>query len=216
MDDQHRTIRQFKQEIHSLFGFRATTLNDKSAFISYCKTYIFPLAPKPDEAIEQALEYFKNQKLEPYSDKQLNRFFSEVNHQFEANLFAKITQSLSDDTKKKLDQLLIIDDLADDGSANDNLADNGEKDVEEAEETKTAEHKRGTAITCDLINLSHLKNFQVELKVYSILSEIQNYQHLQQLRLLTNLETPGCTRKLLIKYFERIMSEYPYNFLLYP
>ena len=215
LNDQHRTIRQFKQEIRALFGFRPATLDDKPAFLDYCNSYIFPLALKSDEVFAQSLEYFKTQKLEPYSDKQLHRFLNEAHHGFETELFAKITGSLSDNTKKKLDQLLIDNDLVVDGDDDDNdttaATESSEVAAEADEQAEENKDKSSTTTDAKPINLGTLKNLQVMLKIHSILAEIQKYQYLEELGLPTNLETPGCTRKLLVKYFERIMSEFPYS-----
>lgn len=214
LDNQHRTIRQFKQEIRALFGFRPATLDDKQAFIDYCKAYIFPLALKSDEAFAISLEYFKTQKLEPYSDKQLHRFLNEAHQEFETELFAKITGSLSLETKDKLDKLLKGCDLNDSDSE---VASENAEVAPEAEEKNTkentAENKDALNVptAANPINLGTLKNLKVQRKIHSILAEIKKYQYLQELGLPTNLETPNCTRKLLVKYFERIMSEFPYS-----
>ena len=47
-DWNNRSTERFKQEIRLLFGFRVATLDDKAAFVTYCETYIFPYAFKPN------------------------------------------------------------------------------------------------------------------------------------------------------------------------
>ena len=181
LDNQHRTIRQFKQEIRALFGFRPATLDDKQVFIDYCKAYIFPLALKSDEAFAISLEYFKTQKLEPYSDKQLHRFLNEAHQEFETELFAKITGSLSLETKDKLDKLLKGCDLNDSDSE---VASENAEVAPEAEEKNTkentAENKDALNVptAANPINLGTLKNLKVQRKIHSILAEIKKYQSL--------------------------------------
>ncbi len=176
LNDQHRTIRQFKQEIRALCGFRPATFDDKQAFIDYCKAYIFPLALKSDEAFAISLEYFKNQKLEPYSDKQLHRFLHEAHHGFETELFAKITGYLSLETKDKLDKLLKGCDLSVDDSDAEVAPEAEDKNTEES----TAENKDKSSATTDAnpINFGTLKNLKVQQKINSILAEIQKYKYL--------------------------------------
>jgi len=168
-----RTFDRFRQEIRFITGFRQATLNDKEAFIAHCKKTIFPLAPTWDQALEQCCDYFNNIKLEPYSEKQFHRFLNAAQHQFETEFFEQIEKSLSNETKKELDQL-----------------------VEEDSASTTP------------ITLTILKEARVYLKMNSILAEIQKYKDLQQIGLPNDLDNVG-SRKLFLKYYDRVLIESP-------
>ena len=180
-----RSSDRFKQEIRFFFGFRIATLADKSAFIDYCKNTIFGEAPTWEQALEHACEYFKGQKLEPYSERELNRYLTTGHHQFEIEFCKKITQSLTVETKNRLDQLLI----------------HSENDEVSVKRTKQM-------INECVVNLTHLKSHRVELKIHSILQEIHKYKHLKNLNLPSVFTCLG-TRKLFEKYYERVLAESP-------
>lgn len=190
----NRSAERFKKEIRQHFGFRSPTLQDKAAFISYCQTYIFPYAPRPEQALEQAYGYFREQKLEPYSNKQLERFLNEAHHQFEDMLFSAITQSLSENTKKQLDHLL-------------KCRDNEDSIIDEDLPLKAVRNAPDLPSNFKPINIVELKDQRVELKFDSIVWFVQKHQHLNQLQLPINLESKGCSRMLLIRYYERILTE---------
>ncbi|MBY0463242.1 MAG: Tn3 family transposase [Alphaproteobacteria bacterium] len=182
LNDKSRTIRRFKQEIRFLFGFRLGILTDQASFITYCKIIIFPMAPTWDQAIEQAYIYFKDKKLDPYPEKQLNRLLTTAHHQFETDFFAKIEQALFLQTKKSLDKLL---------------------------PTEPESNKEGEKLPItDEAPLTQFKFEQAELKIESILQEIQKYNHLKKLNIPNGIENLG-SRKLFVKYYDRVLAERP-------
>lgn len=185
-DGAHRTIRQFKKEIRFLFGFRVPTSKDKNDFLVHCKTVIFPTAPTWEQALEQAYAYLKSQKIEPYSEKQIDRFLTTAHHQFESEFFEEVLRVLSPHTKEELDKLVPID--------------APELDI------KAASKDFSSGDDINAITLAHLKSHQVELKIASILHEIQKYKYLKSLEISPFAELVG-TRKLLFKYYERVLAE---------
>lgn len=124
-------------------------------------------------------------KLEPYTEKQLERYLTAAHHQFECELFDNINESLSLETKNKLDQLLI-----------------------RCENDDASFKKTKQAIKESSVNLTHLKSQRVELKIHSILYEIHKYKHLQNLVIPEVMLCKG-TRKLFVKYYERVLAERP-------
>lgn len=185
LNDKCRTIRRFKQEIRFLFGFRLGTSIDQNEFIDHCKKVIFPIAPTWDQALEHAYIYFKNQKIEPYRETQLSRFLTTAHHQFEMEFFKRIKHSLSSETKLMLDNLL--------STFNKSHHKDLKKSSEQAESYFT---------------LTELKSEHVELKIDSILSEIQKYQYLKKINIPKGIELFG-SRKLLCKYYDRVLAERP-------
>lgn len=144
-----RSTERFKQEIRFLTGFRMATLGDQSSFLEHCKTVIFPIAPTWDQALEQAYSYLQRKRLEPYSEKRLNRLLTAAHHQFEEEFFERMTQSLSPETKQKLDQLLT-----------------NEKPI------SSSIKKKKQTISEDPVTFAELKSQHVELKNYSDLARI--------------------------------------------
>lgn len=186
-DEAPRTIRQFKQEIRFLFGFRLPTSQDKNDFFVYCKSVIFPMAPRWEQALEQAYAYLKSQKVEPYSDQQMDRYLMKAHHQFEAEFFGAVSQTLSPQTKKGLDKLVPLDSFKTGSVAPLSLAlDNYPNSV----------------------TLAGLKSHQVELKIASILNEIEKYKYLKSLTIDPSVELLG-SRQLFVKYYERVLAEPP-------
>lgn len=199
---RNRSTERFKREIRLIFGFRIATLHDKVAFFAYCQTYIFPYAPRFEQTLEQAYGYFKEQKLEPYSDHQLQRFLSEAHYQFEQALFARISDSLSEVTKRRLDQLL-------------KCSNNEDSIRKENAELEVTNPLHTISDTLQPINLVDLKDQRVDLKVNSITLAVQKHQYLKQLQLSDNLENKDCSRKLLVSYYERILTERPSSIARY-
>ena len=179
---KHRTIRLFKAEIRALYGFRIGTAADQQTFINHCKQAIFPNAPKWDEAIAGAYDYLHEQKLEPYSEKQLKRLLATAHKQFEDEFFTKIEQNLKPETKIALDALL-----------------------KEAQ-LDISSNKQSSASPYQL-TLTALKSERVELKINSILDEVQKYQALDAIS-IPNIEHHG-SRKLFEKYYNRVLALSP-------
>ena len=169
----HRTIRLFKAEIRALFGFRLGTTADQHTFINHCKQAIFPNAPKWDEAIAGACDYLHEHKLEPYSEKQLKRLLATAHKQFEDEFFTKIEQNLKPETKMALDALLTEKQF----------------DISSSEQSSASPYQ---------LTLTALKSEQVELKINSILDEVQKYQALSTI-IIANIEHLG-SRRLYEKY----------------
>jgi TnpA family transposase len=184
-EENTRSIERFKQEIRFLTGFRRATLRDQASFLEYCKTGIFPSALTWDQALEQAYSYLQRKKLEPYSEKRLHRLVAAAHHDFETEFFKKVTQGLSLETRKHLDQLL-----------------ENEKPISNSIKKKIQK------ISEDPVTLAELKSQHVDLKNYSIFYELQKYKYLQTFNLPQSLADIG-TRKLFLKYYERVLIASP-------
>ena len=140
-------------------------------------------APKWDEAVAEAYEYLYEQKIEPYGEKQLNRLLITAHQQFESEFFSNIEQSLKPETKTALDALLTE-------TSNDSS-------LSEQSSTQT-----------NPLTLTELKSEQVELKIDSILAEVQKYLALRTIVIPNIVEHFG-SRKLFEKYYTRVLAERP-------
>ncbi|MBA2728219.1 MAG: Tn3 family transposase, partial [Parachlamydiaceae bacterium] len=188
------TIKRFRNEILIFLQFKGFNKSSHLVdFINHCKKIIFPLAPNWDQVTEQAYAYLKNQKIEPCTNIQLDYFLTTAHHQFEAELFKKIERSLTPEIKKDLDQIV----------------------KEEKQEAENAElPTKSEKIISPMkpirqpLTLGQLKEEKAHLKIDSILYEIQKYKELNAINIPKAIESLG-SRKLLEKYYERVMVESP-------
>ena len=189
-----KTVKRFRNEVRIFLRFKVFNKpTHLSNFIDHCKTIIFPLAPKWEQAISQAYAYLKDQKIEPCTNIQLNYFLTTAHNQFEAEFFTKIVQSLTPEIKKDLDQLV----------------------KEEKQEAKNVELPSKSLKTVSptqpmrqSLTLGQLKEEKAHLKIDSILYEIQKYKGLNAINIPKTIESFG-SRKLFEKYYERVLVESP-------
>ncbi|MCE3238944.1 MAG: hypothetical protein K0R24_1925 [Gammaproteobacteria bacterium] len=189
-----RTVKRFKNEIRIFFQFKILNKSDHlSEFISYCKKNIFPMAPKWDQANEQAYTYLKNKKIEPRTNIQLDYFLATAHRQFEDEFFTKIARLLTPDIKEDLDQL---------------VKEEGQKAEHVESPTKSEKAVSLGQPIRQPLTLGQLKEEKAHLKIDSILYEIQKYKGLSALNIPKAVESIG-SRKLFEKYYERVLVESP-------
>jgi len=187
------TVKRFRNEIRIFLQFKSFNKPDHLPdFIGHCKKIIFPLAPKWDQATEQAYVYLKNQKIEPCTPIQLDHFLTTAHNQFEAELFKKIKQSLTPKTKEDLDQLVKEE----------------KKENEYIELTPKSEKTVSLQPIRQPLTLAQLKEEKAHLKIESILYEIQKHKELNAINIPKAIESFG-SRKLFKKYYERVLVESP-------
>ncbi len=188
LDDASRTVQQFKQDIRSFLNFKRATVNDQAPFIEHCKIVIFPKAPTDEQALEQSYTYLKNQKIDPWDENQLNGLLTKAHSQFEGELFEKVDQALSSQTKEIFDQLV--------------------KDDPESEGEPSSPTEKPTDFSVPTITLRQFKDNQAYLKIESILHGVEKYKALKAITLPKTIESFG-SRKLFVKYYERVLVESP-------
>ena len=175
-----RTYERFRKEIRQYFGYRACSTTDRQALVIWLIQHAFPEAPTWEQVQEQAYEYFREHKLEPFSNKQFERLLRSAHCQFESNFFRAIEGSLSTNTKYALD-FLIKNDQSEDSV-------NKAKDID--------------------FKLSDLKKESAELKINSILEEVRKYRQLCRLNIPQIIKSFG-SQKLFLKYYKRVKAELP-------
>ena len=188
LNDTSRTVKRFKEDIRSFLNFKRATVNDQAPFIEHCKIVIFPKAPTDEQALEQSYAYLKNQKIDPWDENQLNGFLTKAHYQFEGELFEKVAQALSSQTKEIFDQLV--------------------KDDPESEGEPASPTEKPTNLSLPTITLRQFKDNQAYLKIESILHEVEKYKALKAITLPKTIESFG-SRKLFVKYYERVLVESP-------
>jgi len=96
-------------------GYKAVSTKEIDGLKKWLIKKIFPDVVKRSEYTEHAYSYFREQRMEPFTSKELERHINSACSMFEAELFSSIHSELSDKTKLLMDDLLKGDDNAEDG-----------------------------------------------------------------------------------------------------
>lgn len=179
-ETDNRTLRRFRSEICSHHGYEKFSSCNYQLLEKWLKNFIFPKSLSLNLVKDQVYEYFRGQKWEPLTPKKLDRFLRSTYKKFEQELFQSIEKMLPNETKKKLDELLL----------NDNL------EIEEGVENKKE------------IQFKDLKKEHAELKIESIEKTVQKYQYVNHLKIPQAMEKLG-SRRLFEKYYKRVRAELP-------
>lgn len=177
-----RTLNRFRIDIRKFLGYREITSSDKMELASWLSTAILPQSPDEEELYEATIFFCHKNKIELFSKGEIKRFLVKTSNTFEQNLFINIDQTLSQETKTRLDKLL-------EGSS-------------DSDEENEAEQNAIEGIV-----LSDLKRDKSYLHKGSILYEITKYNFLKKIQAPEEL----CynPRNLLLKYVECIKSRAP-------
>jgi hypothetical protein len=179
-DWEGRSTERFRHEIRELIGYRKVTVEDICALKAWLFKNIFPNAIKKSQRIEHAYTYFRENKIEPFTSKELERHVNSAHREFEQQLFKSIYDKLSVNTKLLIDELLSDDAESD----NDEINDNSE------------------------IKFKHLKIDIPGAKLKNVYRAVQKIDCLTQLDLPSDVLS-GLSEKLIKKYYQRVMAERP-------
>ena len=174
-----RTSKRFRHNIREYLGYREANSEDSLTYIKHLKQKVLPKSPSHEIILEQTRLYFELNKTEQFAPKQLKRYITSAEYQFEQDLFQTIFDSLN------LNDLYLIDQV---------LTENNDTPNE------------GIIALADLkkdIPGARLKNVNLAIK---------------KIELLNKVSLPGkwCKnkyRRLLLKYYDRIMALSPSNIL---
>jgi len=181
LEDNSPAVQRFRRAIRKRFGFREPTDNDAILFMSWFSNELLPKMLPKHEINAAIRAWYKSSKLETFSDKQQERYLDSAKHQMETRLFENIFQQLTEDNRKLIDTLL-------------NLA--------------TEEELSGKKRSKKEINLNELKKGIPGAKLKHVKRAIEKFQLLQKF-LLPDEITADLSRKLLVKYYDRIMAYSP-------
>ena len=187
-DFEGRSTDRFRQEIRYLLGYREATLQDVDKFKSWMIKNVFQNGVKKLQQVEHAYEYFRQERIEHFASRELERYISSAHKIFEHKLFNSIYSELSSDTKLVMDSLLM---------------DEAIKDEDDSELKNISE-----------IKFRHLKQDIPGAKLKNVAFAIQKINYLQQLKLPKNLLS-NLSVKLIDKYYTRVMAEIPSGMLDY-
>ena len=180
-DWESRTSERFRQEIREFLSYEKATVNDSERLIAWLIEYVLPQAPTIPQCCEHANQFFRENKLESFSKKELERYVRSAAHQFEQQFFSTIFKQLSVNTINLIDDLLK----------------NDISDIED-EEIKSITD----------VKLRHLKKDVSGVKLNNVRIEMDKLTCIRQISLPKNM-FDTFSRKLLQKYYMRIMAELP-------
>ena len=127
-DWEGRTAKRFRQKIRDFLGYRLVTHADKNLIQQWVLEKISLESKTLHQMKSLIYDYFKSQKIEPHSPKVLNRYIKSVYYQFELHLCKQISERLSKDMKRSLDDLIATNEKS------------GQDDDEENAEFKDLKH----------------------------------------------------------------------------
>ena len=179
LESNHRTVKRFRKAIREAFGFREPTDIDGNHFVNWLVYELLPKAPQEHEMRAAFRTYYQSAKIEPFSDKQQERYLDSARKKFETKIFEIVDQYLSQEKKDFIDTIL------------------NRAVAEEGSENRRQE-----------INLSTLKKGIPGAKLKHVQFAIEKYEALQTLRLPEEI-TLGISRKIWVKYYDRIMAYSP-------
>jgi TnpA family transposase len=183
---ENRTAKRFRQKIREFLGFRIATLSDAEKLITWLLEqggngpYTMP------QYREKAHQFLKEQKIEPFSPKKIDRYVRSAIARFEKQFFATISKQLSPDAIK-LFKSLLHDDM-------------------DTDDVKT-EPDINTEVT-----LRRLKSDPSGVKLKHVAFEIKKLMVIRSAPIPTQL-FGGAPRKFIKKYYQRIMAASPSNIL---
>lgn len=185
-DWEGRSTERFRKDIREYLGYREATMNDIDDLKSWLTKNVMPNVIKRSQQFEYAYNYFRENKIEPFTSKELERHVRSAHHEFERELFENIYTSLPSETKSRMDEL---------------LADENDDDVEIDGDEIDDEIK---------IKFKHIKIDIPGVKLKNVHRAIQKIDCLRKLDLPVELLSVLST-KLIRKYYTRVMAERPYN-----
>lgn len=118
-DWEGRSTKRFRQEVRELLGYRKVTGNDIHDFKEWLFKNVFSNAIKRSQRIEHAYIYFRENKIEPFTSKELEKHIGSAHREFEQQLFQSIYDKLDEKTKLLVDELLSDDVESNDDEIND-------------------------------------------------------------------------------------------------
>lgn len=118
-DWEGRSTERLRQEIREFLGCRKVTINDIHDFKAWFFINVFSNAIKRSQRIEHTYTYFRENKIEPFTSKKLEKHTGSAHREFEQQLFQSIYDKLDEKTKLLMDELLSDDAESDDDEIND-------------------------------------------------------------------------------------------------
>lgn len=173
--------KRFRIKIREFYGYRLPTVKDGELFMDWLTKEILPQAPSLLQCREKSILFFREYKLEPFSDKEREDYIKTARHRFEQALFQRVFGELLEDSIKKMDKLL--------------------SDDEQIEDNELVDEST-------LLRLRHFKRESIGTQLQMASSELTKLKTLQEINLPHTL-LKSLPRKIIKKYYHRIAADFP-------
>lgn len=183
------TAKRFRQEIRDFLGYRKANAQDKEHLILWLVKSVLPQAPTLPQCHEKITAYFRERKLEPIAPQELSRAIRSAQHRFEKQFFSNITTALSATAKNSIATLL-------------------QDDTDEPDENEDIKPLKE-------IKFRHIKKEIAGHKLNQVKFEIDKVHRLRMIKLPTQA-FEAMSRKICLKYYERILTELPSEIVKHP
>lgn len=180
-----RVSERFRRKIRGFLGYRIAKLSDAETLIIWLIDQMQYGSYTMPQYREKAYDFFKENKLEPFSNEKTDRYIRSAIHRFEKQFFSGITKQLSPQSVKLVNDLL----------CEDNETNGSKKDIPD-----------------DEITLRRLKADVAGVKLKHIAFEIKKLNFIRSIP-IPSLLFDNTPRKLIKKYYQRIMAASPSNVL---
>jgi hypothetical protein len=185
-----RTAKRFRQEIRILLDYKEASATDSKQFIQWVIEKILPSVPTLIQCREYARQFFRERHIEPFSQKKIDRYIRAAIHRFEKQFFSGISTQLSAKTIQLMDHLLY-------------------EDIDDTDENEIKINLPDTDI-----RFRHLKSDVAGVQLKHVNFEIKKLFHIRSISLPTSILNT-VSRKLIQKYYMRVMVASPSNILEY-
>lgn len=180
IESNHRTAKRFRQLIREHMGYRESTNADGEIFVNWLENELLPKAPQEQEVQLAVKSYYSAVKIEPFSEKQEQRYLDHARNRLENKLFDTVFKYLHPSNRDLIDTLL-------------NQA------ISEENNPKSRSKE---------INLNTLKKGIPGAKLKHVQFALEKFKVIQPLILPSDMIV-GFNRKFLLKYYERISAYSP-------
>lgn len=187
---QTRSVERFRCDIRHFLGYIRSTDGHKEQLITHL-TQQAGSCLTPEQYKESAYQFLEALKVEPFRDDKLDRCIAIAERRFEYRFFADITSQLSKETRDSFDKLLQGEDI-------------------EPEQPGNSTERQTIGIP-----LWQLKKSIAGAKLKLVQDEIDKLEYLRGTMASAALFSV-LNRKLLLKYYTRIMAAYPSDIKKYP
>lgn len=199
---QSRTTERFRAEIREYLGYREATENDAQKLINFLMQEHLKQAPSFEKTLELAYEYFKQKRIEPFSEKQLLRYIKSANAQFEDRVFNNVYQALSSNSLDHIE--ILLKQQEEDDEAEEKLL---EQNIELISEKETNENIKEKITPETDVRLRHLKQDIQGAKLKHVEFELKKIALVKQCVLPQDL-LEKYPIELVKKYYLRILVEH--------
>ncbi len=181
-----RSAKRFRSKIREFLGFKIATLSDAETLITWLIEQTKKAPYTLPQYREKTHEFFVMNKLEPFTPERTERYIRSAIHRFEKQFFADIAKQLLPKSVKLVNDLL-CEDAKTNGLKKDNIPD-------------------------DEITLRRLKADVAGIKLKHVAFEIKKLNFIRNIP-IPSLLFNNTPRKLVKKYYQRIMAGSPSNIL---